>query len=139
MEQKPVITLRQLGAKIGSRVRFVEDPPDAWRTVETEEQLDYGHMLPWIVEAAKPETTYTRKQVRQVLDAAAEIAANAMKHHAAAHYSGDTVRVFRNGDDTLSESAAKAYCAGEILEAIRAIDIDAVVGGRTNEICSQEI
>ena len=67
MEQKPtIITLRQLGAKIGSRVRFVEDPPDVWRTVENEEQLDYGHMLPWIVEAAQPERTYTRKQVARI-------------------------------------------------------------------------
>ena len=51
---------------------------------------------------------------------AAGIAEAIMQKHAKAHYSGEAVRVFKNGDDTLSESAAKAYCAGEILEAIRA-------------------
>lgn len=51
---------------------------------------------------------------------AASIAETIMQKHAKAHYSGEAVRVFKSGDDTLSESAAKTYCAGEILEAIRA-------------------
>lgn len=51
---------------------------------------------------------------------AADIAGAVMQKYAKAHYSGEVVKVYKNGDDTLSESAAKAYCAGEILEAIRA-------------------
>jgi hypothetical protein len=44
-----------------------------------------------------------------------------MQNHAKAHYSGEPVKVFKNGDDQLSESAAKTYCAGEILEGILAL------------------
>ena len=36
-------TLRQMGAKIGSRVRFIEDPEGQWRTVKTDAELDYEH------------------------------------------------------------------------------------------------
>ena len=43
-------TLRQMGAKIGFRVRFIEDPEGQWRTVKTDAELDYEHLLPWVVE-----------------------------------------------------------------------------------------
>jgi hypothetical protein len=43
------VTLRQLGAQIGSRVRSVADPKDAFRVVTNDAQLDRPHILPWQV------------------------------------------------------------------------------------------
>ena len=42
-------TLRQLGAVIGSKVRFCDDPPGVTRNVESDRQLDYPHLLPWVI------------------------------------------------------------------------------------------
>jgi len=42
-------TLRSLGAVIGSKVRFIDDPEGTTRTVQSDQQLDYPHMLPWIL------------------------------------------------------------------------------------------
>jgi len=42
-------TLRELGAGVGSTVRFVDDDKTTTRTVTTEQQLDYPHLLPWIL------------------------------------------------------------------------------------------
>ena len=52
---------------------------------------------------------------------ARNIADAAMKKYAKATYSGEPVKVFKAGDDTNSHSAAKCYCAGEILIEIAAL------------------
>ncbi|MBM1817195.1 hypothetical protein [Pseudosulfitobacter pseudonitzschiae] len=46
------------------------------------------------------------------------IADAAIKKYAAATYSKEPVKVFKAGDDTSSQSAAKCYCAGEIYAGI---------------------
>lgn len=43
------MTFREMGCRIGSKVRFVDDLPNATRTITSDEQLDYDHLLPWIV------------------------------------------------------------------------------------------
>jgi seryl-tRNA synthetase len=50
-----------MGAVIGSKVRFVEDPEGEWRVVKTDEELDCEHLLPWIVEGQKAH--YSRAEV----------------------------------------------------------------------------
>ena len=62
--------------------------------------------------------------VRAALERAAEIAEAAMKKHARETYSGEPVKVFAKNSDTIAQSAAKTYCAGAILEAIRTISAD---------------
>ena len=66
-------TLRELGAVIGSKVRFCEDPKGAFRIVETDAQLDYKHLLPWqVIDAPALPERYGNRKVPKML---AEISA----------------------------------------------------------------
>lgn len=55
------------------------------------------------------------------LEEAANIADAVMKKYAKETYSDKTVKVFTSNGDTPAQSAAKTYCAGEILGAICAL------------------
>jgi hypothetical protein len=43
------MTFREMGLSIGDKVRFIDDRPDETRTITSDAQLDYPHLLPWIV------------------------------------------------------------------------------------------
>jgi hypothetical protein len=57
----------------------------------------------------------------EALEEAFSVAEAKMKEYAKDTYSGEPVRSFRYSEDTLSQSAAKCYCAGGIAEAILAL------------------
>lgn len=78
---------------------------------------DHPNVKPLLVKARND----ALREARNIADAA-------MKKYAKATYSGEPVKVFKAGDDTNSHSAAKCYCAGEIL-----IEIDALIEGATND------
>lgn len=92
-------------------------------------QSDLGHLsdqlLSDVCRALLAERDALRDQLAAARDAALEeafsVAESKMRKHAKEAYSGEPVRVFKGGEDTLSQSAAKCYCAGEIAEEIRAL------------------
>lgn len=49
------MTFREMGCVIGSKVRFIDDRKTDTRTIKTDAQLDYDHILPWIVVELRPE------------------------------------------------------------------------------------
>ena len=110
-------TLRQMGAKIGSRVRFIEDPEGQWRTVKTDAALDYEHLLPWVVENRTMTDTTHDDLVRQMNDAR-DFPANTC---GASRHAAMIAEALCSGEDYPMLAEDPDHCGGSIAATVAAL------------------
>ena len=110
-------TLRQMGAKIGSRVRFIEDPEGQWRTVKTDAELDYEHLLPWVVENRAMSDTTHDDLVRQMNDAR-DFPANTC---GASRHAAMIAEALCSGEDYPMLAEEPDHCGGSIAATVAAL------------------